>query len=248
MLVLRWPRTNSPSAVTTSHDRRRRSTGRTLRIRWPIPPPSVSPATPVWLTIAAGRAEPERLGLAVDVLVEAAALAPDRAARRIDDGAGHRREVDHRSRRRRARIRRRRGRRRGRSTGRPALTRAQRTAVITSAAPAACDETAGRRSILPFQICGAVVVRRVVGRDQRPREVARERLGGGRCRARSWSSSLRCGTRSSSGPDRLGPPVPNVYWYRTHSGPTVSACRRRTASSVRWRWRRRCSPSGGPRW
>ena len=76
-----------PSAVTTSHERSASIASPDLRIRWPMPPPSVSPAMPVWLTIAAGRGQPEGLGLAVDVRVEGAALRRDRARDRVDAGA-----------------------------------------------------------------------------------------------------------------------------------------------------------------
>ena len=41
--------TMEPSAVTTWHERSASIARPVLRIRWPIPPPSVSPAMPVWL-------------------------------------------------------------------------------------------------------------------------------------------------------------------------------------------------------
>lgn len=66
-----------------------------LRIRCPMPPPRVSPPTPVWFDDAAGRGQPEYLAGAIEVRIEAAALDPDGADRRIDPGARHRRQVDH---------------------------------------------------------------------------------------------------------------------------------------------------------
>ena len=42
--------TNSPSAVTTSHERRASMERPNLRMRWPMPPPRVRPPMPVWLT------------------------------------------------------------------------------------------------------------------------------------------------------------------------------------------------------
>ncbi len=50
--------TNSPSAVTTSHERRLSIVRPYFRIRWPMPPPRVSPAMPVWLTIPPVTASP----------------------------------------------------------------------------------------------------------------------------------------------------------------------------------------------
>ena len=51
--------TSSPSAVTTSQERRASIERPNGRIRWPIPPPRVRPPTPVWLTNPPGAARPK---------------------------------------------------------------------------------------------------------------------------------------------------------------------------------------------
>ena len=66
-----------------------------MRIVQPMPPPSVNPATPVRRDEAAGRREPVRLRLVVDVGPDGAAANGRPARDRIDANLGHRREVDH---------------------------------------------------------------------------------------------------------------------------------------------------------
>ena len=50
--------TNSPSAVTTSAERRLSTVAPCFRISQPMPPPSVRPAMPVWVTIPPTVARP----------------------------------------------------------------------------------------------------------------------------------------------------------------------------------------------
>ena len=54
--LLAW--TNSPSAVTRSTEMSWSIDNPCLRMIQPIPPPSVSPATPVWVTMPDGTARP----------------------------------------------------------------------------------------------------------------------------------------------------------------------------------------------
>ena len=169
----------------------------------------------------ARRGQPELLRLAVDVRLQAAALGLDGARDRVDAGAGHRRQVDHDRRRRAPRARPRRARRRGprragRARGRSG-SRPRRRLL-----PGSRAMRPGRRWISPFQTWRAAS------------------YAGW---SRSMSSPLKCGASASTlgvlvanvvmdlppcgvcsfrvGRAGSGPPVPIVYWYRTHSGPTV---------------------------
>ncbi len=65
-----------------------------LRISQPTPPPRVSPAAPVWLTISAGGGQAVCLRLVVDVAPQRTALHPGPAAGGIDPHGPHRRQVD----------------------------------------------------------------------------------------------------------------------------------------------------------
>ena len=87
--------TNSPSAVTRSTDTRWSTESPYLRWIQPIPPPSVSPATPVCVTIPGRHREPEGLSLAVELAEQHACLDARGSSLRVDAHALQRREVDH---------------------------------------------------------------------------------------------------------------------------------------------------------
>ena len=88
-------RTTLPSAVTSSTARRLSSARPYLPISQPIPPPSVSPATPVLETTPPVTARRVQLGLAVDLAPGDAALDAHRSVLRVDVNALHRHQVDH---------------------------------------------------------------------------------------------------------------------------------------------------------
>ncbi len=117
----------------------------------PIPPPSVSPATPVCVTIPDGTASPNACVSRSSSPSSTPAWARAIRALGIDADALHRREVDHQ------RVVARPSSRGSEwpplriATGTP-LARAALTAAITSATPAQRAIAAGRRSIEPFQI------------------------------------------------------------------------------------------------
>ena len=59
-----------------------------------MPPPSVRPARPVWVTIPDGTASAELLRLAIQLSEQHASLGPHRARTGIDTDSLHRPEVD----------------------------------------------------------------------------------------------------------------------------------------------------------
>ncbi len=139
----------SPSAVTRSTESRLSTVRPSLRMRWPSPPPRVSPPMPVWLTIPAGVASPNALGGAVELAQQDPAGRPGGAGPRVDPDRLHQRQVDHQA---------------AVATAWPATacppprtetsrscSRAKRTASATSSAPAQRAISAGRRSMAPFQ-------------------------------------------------------------------------------------------------
>ena len=65
-----------------------------LRVRWPRPPPSVSPPTPVFEMIPAGDSQPERMSRVVDVAEQRAALDPRGSSAGSTRTPAHPREID----------------------------------------------------------------------------------------------------------------------------------------------------------
>ena len=140
---------SSPSAVTRSTERRLSTVAPYLRINQPIPPPKVSPETPVLAHDSTHRRKPKELRLAVE-------LAPQHACFGAPSWLVGRREcLSSATGRSRARHRRPHARRpRGHLSGRPRADHARVRSALRrrrrrrrrSAMPA------GRRSIAPFQI------------------------------------------------------------------------------------------------
>ena len=155
-------RTNRPSAVTSSTARRLSIVSPKWRCSRPTPPPSVSPATPVW-PIDAGRAdEAMRLGGDVELAEERAAVDPRHARRRVDGHAAHPRHVDDEAAVTARVTRRRCGRRTGTASAR-SCSRANRMAVATSVALARPDDD-GRSAVVERVPQPARLVVGVVGR------------------------------------------------------------------------------------
>ena len=207
-----------------------------------MPPPSVSPATPVWLTMPAGDREPERLALAVDVVVEAAAFDADGPCERVDHASRS-------SATGRSRCRRRRGRSPATACPPPrtavsrSCSRAKRTAAITSATPRHRAMSAGRRSMWPFQTLRVVVVGRVARADQLAEEAGVEGFQRGRvecchscllgsgARVTGCRPRARAGARTSPAPRPVAPAGarggnrPSYGWYRFSTWrATVTLC------------------------
>ena len=160
---------NSPDAVTTSRRRSWSTDSPCLRMIQPIPPPRVSPATPVDVTMPAGAASenacvslsssPSRTPACTRAVratgstrtpfigdrsmtnASSATLSPGKLCPPLRT-----------------------------ATGTP-CSRANRTAVITSATPAQRATRAGRRSMEPFQTFPDVVVGGVVPPDEEAPQV-----------------------------------------------------------------------------
>src|SRR5215204_3440690 len=162
--------TNSPSAVTTSHDRRLSIVRPNFRMMLPMPPPRVSPATPVWLTIPPVTASPNAwLSRSTCELRQPPSTRIVPASGSTRDPVMSDRSITMPS----------------SQSAWPAMacppprtavsrscSRAKRTAAITSATPRHRAMSAGRRSMWPFQILRVSSYVGSSGRTSSPRKPA----------------------------------------------------------------------------
>ena len=86
--------TNCPSASTMSTASRLSIVRPHCRVRWPMPPPSVRPPTPVVEMMPAGTARPNACVGMVDVAPQRAAAGEHGVLLRVDADVPHRRQID----------------------------------------------------------------------------------------------------------------------------------------------------------